>query len=193
MKRFRRWTYYLLAWMLLLACPAMWAASYARHDGWLWLRGHRWSPAIMSAQGRLSVIVTRYNTADTQPPELIHVSGEIEGWLNFPELTPPVRVVATGVGGGGAGGPGLFGGGSYEPPPWFDFSQDDLRLNLPWWFLSTPGLLWIAAIFFQQIRRWRRPRLGRCACCGYDLRASPDRCPECGTPVPPVASASAAG
>jgi len=83
--------------------------------------------------------------------------------------------------------------------PWFDFHDpnrfgllgfytENLGLGflgmtgrlfaIPDWFLIVLGLvpqLW-------RIRK-RRPRIGHCASCGYDLRATPDRCPECGLPA----------
>ena len=39
----------------------------------------------------------------------------------------------------------------------------------------------VVAVTLVRLRRDARRRRGICLHCGYDLRASPDRCPECGT------------
>jgi hypothetical protein len=50
--------------------------------------------------------------------------------------------------------------------------------------LLCAGSLPIAWMIHSLIRK-RKQTLGLCKTCGYDLRASPDRCPECGTvPTP---------
>ncbi len=58
---------------------------------------------------------------------------------------------------------------------------------IPYWvpaalFALLPAV-WLRRHFGLR-HRARRLRLGLCLICGYDLRATPERCPECGTPVP---------
>jgi hypothetical protein len=59
-------------------------------------------------------------------------------------------------------------------------------LNLPYWFVACVAaplpLAWTAAAAIWWRGR-RRRRVGLCRTCGYDIRATPDRCPECGTLV----------
>jgi hypothetical protein len=63
-----------------------------------------------------------------------------------------------------------------------------------WWVLSVtalPPLLW-CGLRLRSGRVKRRIRgMALCIGCGYDLRATPDRCPECGAAAPPANGAGA--
>jgi len=72
------------------------------------------------------------------------------------------------------------------PQPPTVFNQDIATIHLPAWLMP----LVTAVLPMVWLRRWwrhrRRARLGLCQMCGYDMQATPQRCPECGT-VPAVA------
>jgi len=68
-------------------------------------------------------------------------------------------------------------------PTWWLHQAPSRRsgvVGVPCWLLL---LVFSAPLWWRWHRRRRRGRLataGRCRTCGYDLRATPDRCPECG-------------
>jgi hypothetical protein len=54
-------------------------------------------------------------------------------------------------------------------------------IAIPWWPLVLMFSILPALWLRQRRKRLALMRRGYCATCGYDLRATPDRCPECGT------------
>ena len=56
-------------------------------------------------------------------------------------------------------------------------------IGVPHWILVLLSAVLPVAWALSAVRRFRHVWAGVCPACGYDLRASPDRCPECGTPV----------
>jgi hypothetical protein len=109
-------------------------------------------------------------------------------------------------------GPGFsirtFPGGGRSPftpegsPPWlqrlgFDYlshsesrpvfgTRTFVRIVFPCWLPVVLGSLVAAVslrVFLRDQRRRKREKMGLCITCGYDLRASQERCPECGSPI----------
>ena len=71
-----------------------------------------------------------------------------------------------------------------DPRP--QYSSVRRELILPYWILALVTGFLPATFAVRAVKRRSRTRQsGVCPECGYDLRATPNRCPECGTlPVP---------
>ena len=143
---------------LCVATAALWARSYFAEDAVDW--GTRSGRAgVFSTHGRLGfghVIVPA--AAMTRIPHGLQYRADPSGSQELkPSWSSWTGMQATYVAQRG-------------------FTASDLRL--PYWMLMVAAIA--AALWLR--RTSRRPTPGYCPACGYDLRATHERCPECGHP-----------
>jgi hypothetical protein len=73
----------------------------------------------------------------------------------------------------------------YNQPSSYHYAH---RVRFPYWWLFAVFVVTFIIRFRKRQKIRSRIARGLCPTCGYDLRATPDRCPECGSAVPPRAS-----
>ena len=177
MRRVRRFFFNFLSAASLVLCVAtvvLWVRSYWAADviAYCWTEGNGGElrhGGVESSRGRVWVGVVGFPRA-AAPARLR------PGWIrqaNFPHgaLGPVGSWRRLGFGVGAVVGDDGVWMRSVSLPLWFIAAA--LITPTAWRLLARPGA----------VRRERLAR-GLCLSCGYDLRASGDRCPECGEPIP---------
>jgi hypothetical protein len=160
-----------LSLLLCVAVVALWGWTY---DGGAYAewRGRRFAIGAEAERGKLTGWVQR-TTAARQGPQgnefrFRHLPA---GWLMIRFDDRPVR----------SSSEHSFGPVQYVVVTHATATKWTLRL--PAWLLGTATAVLPVMQAFVAASRLRRghPHLsGRCTRCGYDLRATPGRCPECG-------------
>jgi hypothetical protein len=184
MKRFRRWLFNgITALSLLLACGVvlLWGTSYLRNLSMRNINsGRDWMLLWRSDQGRLSVECYRQATLPVigpyvGPRNALNPGARLAWSKQLPRWPESTRL-----------------GIRFGLEPCLDITaKGNIRVyaNTCWLVVPYPYPAILCALaawpsinsFRRSRRRMRRERLGHCLVCGYDLRATPERCPECGT------------
>jgi hypothetical protein len=184
-----------LSLVLCLATAVLWPMSYwsyARFDGYQWasVRDRRQGTTMFrSSHETLATVAAggaQFRTASYQAPERSVV--EERTWYQSGR-----RLSGGGYPLSPSPGPGKIASVTalgfelivcdYRGPAPTGASviQNEFSVTLPLWFLvaafATPPVLWARA----RRRRRLEAEAGKCPACGYDLRATPGCCPECGT------------
>ncbi|MDB5173458.1 MAG: hypothetical protein JWN51_2231 [Phycisphaerales bacterium] len=159
-----------LSLLLCVGVCVLWVRSYGH---WEWAAYQDRGGRTFTVTSRLGAAV--FDVTDGWPPGIVAAPFRVHsGPLYASSLPPPNRWYWLGLG--------------------FDRATQSIGVSgTPLWTgtatsasLVVPhGFLCLLTAYAPASRAWglyrRRVRPGLCSSCGYDLRASPDRCPECGT------------
>jgi hypothetical protein len=171
MRRLARWLFTLCSAVSLLAFIAgcvLWVRSHRAADSLGWnFADSEWSVAVLTHRNGVTLAYLRY------PPD----------WYRRGEPAPgPYRHVRPAQ--------------DYERIHPVGSGWNQLGFSLyrdrspkgeegvavcPYWAAVLAALIAPATWVWRHRREGRAARAGLCPACDYDLRATPDRCPECGT------------
>jgi hypothetical protein len=170
--------------LMCLVVGILWVRSYFVSDGIV--RWQQWSEPQLVNFDLMHTIRTHpggielsYRRDVFRPP----ADAQMISWM-----TPVPHITwdrFTDMPSGVAGSPTYFGFAfrfTTRGPPFYPQGRDGM-INVPFWFLLMSAAIWPTWWSRRSLRRrqyQRRLSLGQCPACGYDLRATPDRCPECG-------------
>jgi hypothetical protein len=195
--------------LLGVAVGVLWVRSYAARDTFSLgahasgdaSDGSMWEAFAVSTRGSLRINLNRqrwHYAADpnpfpgdtgpywvARPPDVpTPIPTARDSWRSTTRTSPGVRVTGFDAFGFGVGH--LATNWSTAPPASEWTNRSHTAARAPHWFvvlvLLIPPTFTTRRLLRTRLARQRRAAQ-RCLACGYDLRASPDRCPECGMPA----------
>jgi hypothetical protein len=152
----------LVSLLLCAAATALWARA-SRHQDAVFFHTRDSTNALFSGQGR--IVFNRTHRPGSNPPDVPvfayqHMRMEPRRWFLPAAL-----------------GFGFAIGRTIQVPTTTTYTG----FAIPYWFIILALLIAPITSLRRRLRLRRRQRQGLCLRCGYDLRATAHRCPECGS------------